>query len=48
MPKVLFITFLFQGHLQIPYAIGKELLFRDEKIEVIFIVDKVYDKIIKR
>ena len=45
--KVVFIQFLSEGHLQIPIAIAKNLLFRDIDNEVYFITDKNYESSIK-
>ena len=45
--KVVFVCLPDGGHLQIPAAIGKQLLFRDPKNEIYFVVDEPNEHNIK-
>lgn len=45
--KVVFVCLPDPGHLQVPVAIGKVLLFRDPKNEVYFVVDEPNESKIK-
>ena len=38
--KIVFVCLPDQGHLQIPVALGKSLLFRDPTNEIFFVVDQ--------
>lgn len=46
--KIVFVCLLDFGHLQIPIALGKSLLYRDPNNEIYFIVDKETDQKVKR
>lgn len=45
--KVVFVCLLDPGHLQIPIAIGKQLMFRDPKNEIYFTTDEANESKIK-
>ena len=45
--KVVFVCLPEPGHLQIPIAIGKTLLFRDPKNKIYFVVDEPNESKIK-
>lgn len=45
--KVVFVCLLAGGHLQVPIALGKSLLFRDPENEIYFVCDEKHHKKLK-